>query len=84
MECPNVVMALWFLLSPGSKEACRRSAVNLALLGMFVLHYTNRWERWLVVCVSCVSRIPAFLGVGISLSFSLFLSLGFHHTPIGR
>lgn len=42
MECPNVLMALWFLLSPRSKEACRQSPVNLVLLGMFVLHYVNR------------------------------------------
>eukprot|EP00752_Nemacystus_decipiens_P009210 g8226.t1 len=41
MECPNVVVALWFLLYR-SDDACRKSAVNMALLGMFVLHYANR------------------------------------------
>lgn len=42
MECPNVVMVLWFLLYR-SDDACRKSAANIALLGMFVLHYVNRW-----------------------------------------
>lgn len=41
MECPNVVMALWFLFYR-TDDAFRRSAVNMALLGMFVLHYVNR------------------------------------------
>ncbi|CAM9136750.1 unnamed protein product [Scytosiphon promiscuus] len=41
MECPNVLMALWFLRYR-SDEACRKSPVNLALLGMFVVHYVNR------------------------------------------
>lgn len=41
MECPNVVMALWFLFYRAD-DAFRRSAVNMALLGMFVLHYVNR------------------------------------------
>lgn len=41
MECPNVVMALWFLVYRAD-DACRRSATNIALLAMFVLHYVNR------------------------------------------
>ncbi|CAN0022378.1 unnamed protein product [Ectocarpus sp. 8 AP-2014] len=44
MECPNVLMSLWFLLY-GSDEACLKSPANLALLSMFVLHYVNRCER---------------------------------------
>ncbi|CAM9352993.1 unnamed protein product [Ectocarpus sp. 13 AM-2016] len=41
MECPNVLISLWFLLY-GSDEACLKSPANLALLSMFVLHYVNR------------------------------------------
>lgn len=77
MECPNVLMSLWFLLY-GSDEACLKSPANLALLSMFVLHYVNRYSTLARHAVRVYRSRLCFFGARM---VALFLELD---TPAAR